>query len=635
MLQNITIGSRIGLGSTLVLVLALGVITPTVLNKIDGIVVEAERQALTRHYKTLISQIDQQGKMAETMAMFAARIPDLQDAMASNDRDTLARMLLPAFETLKKDYAVDQFQFHTPPATSMFRVHMPKKWGDDLSSFRHTVVRTNNDRATVFGLEKGVAGLGIRGVVPVFQGTRHLGSVEFGMSFGQPFFDNFKNSYDVEVALRTAENNGFKSFASTMGDSLLSADDMSTAMGGDAVIRHVELGGRPMAVYAGAVKDYAGKPIGVVEIAMDRGYFVGAMADARNTTLSIGAVALIIGALLALLISRTITRPLCEAARTMEDIAEGEGDLTRRLDAAGRNELARLASAFNRFTEKIQILVREVASATSQLHGASDSMNNITAETDRGIREQQSETDQVATAVNEMAATVQEVARSATNAAEAATTADHEADQGHTVVSDTIKVITALAGEVEQASTSMQRLEADSRDIGTVLDVIRGIAEQTNLLALNAAIEAARAGEQGRGFAVVADEVRVLAQRTQQSTQEIESMIEKLQQAAKDMARIMENGRVKAHETVAQAQHAGTALDSIAKAVSVISDMNVQIASAVEEQSAVAEEINKNIANISHIAEMSAEGAHQTSAASREIRRLATELDGLVTRFKV
>jgi methyl-accepting chemotaxis protein len=635
MLQNITIGSRIGLGTTLVLVLALGVITPTVLNKIDGIVVEAEKQALTRHYKTLTSQIEQQGKMAETMAMFTARIPDLQDAMASDDRDTLARMLVPAFETLKKDYAVNQFQFHTPPATSMFRVHMPKKWGDDLSSFRHTVVRTNNDRATVFGLEKGVAGLGIRGVVPVFQGARHLGSVEFGMSFGQPFFDNFKNSYDVEVALRTADANGFKSFASTMGDSLLSADEMSAAMGGDAVIRHMELGGRPMAVYAGAVKDYAGKPIGVVEIAMDRSNFVAAMADARNTTLGIGGVALIIGILLALLISRTITRPLCEAARTMEDIAEGEGDLTRRLDANGRNELARLASAFNRFTEKIQILVREVANATSQLHGASDSMNNITAETDRGIREQQSETDQVATAVNEMAATVQEVARSATNAAEAATTADHEADQGHNVVSDTIKVITALASEVEQASTSMQRLEADSRDIGTVLDVIRGIAEQTNLLALNAAIEAARAGEQGRGFAVVADEVRVLAQRTQQSTQEIESMIDKLQQAAKDMARVMENGRVKAHETVAQAQHAGTALDSIAKAVSVISDMNVQIASAVEEQSAVAEEINKNIANISHIAEMSAEGAHQTSAASREIRRLATELDGLVTRFKV
>lgn len=635
MLQNVTIGSRIGLGSTLVLILALAVITPTVIMKIDGIVAETEREALARHYKTLISKIDDQGKMAETMATFVAQIPDVQAAMANNDRERLSGMLLDSFQAMKKKYAVDQFQFHTPPATSMFRVHMPNKWGDDLSGFRHTVVRTNTERRAVFGLEKGVAGLGIRGVVPVFHQGHHLGSVEFGMSFGQPFFDAFKASYGVEVALRLAETNGFKSFASTMGESLLDTNEITAAMNGQEVIRRLELNGRPVAIYAGTVKDYAGKPIGVVELAMDRSYFVNAMANARNTTLAIGAIALALGALLAWLISRTITRPLHTAALTMEDIAEGEGDLTRRLNANGRNELARLASAFNRYTEKIQTLVREVASATKQLHSASARMNSITEETNQGIHQQQFETDQVATAVNEMAATIQEVARSATNAAEAANTADREANQGQHVVRDAIQVIATLAREVEQAATVMQRLEADSREIGTVLDVIRSIAEQTNLLALNAAIEAARAGEQGRGFAVVADEVRVLAQRTQKSTQEIETMIARLQKAAQDMALVMENSRLKAQETVGQATNAGAALDSIAQAVSVISDMNVQIASAVEEQSAVAEEINKNIENITHVAELSAERAHQTATASNEIRQLATELDGLVRRFKV
>ncbi|MEW6648491.1 MAG: methyl-accepting chemotaxis protein [Pseudomonadota bacterium] len=199
----------------------------------------------------------------------------------------------------------------------------------------------------------------------------------------------------------------------------------------------------------------------------------------------------------------------------------------------------------------------------------------------------------------------------------------------------TIRAINTLAGEVEQAASAMQQLESDSRNIGAVLDVIRGVAEQTNLLALNAAIEAARAGEQGRGFAVVADEVRVLAQRTQKSTQEIESMIGQLQEAAVAAARTMEKGRARAQETVTQARSAGESLDAIASAVGVISDMNTQIASAVEEQSAVAEELNKNISNISHIAEMSAEGSHQTAAASADIRRLADELEALVGRFKV
>ncbi len=637
MLNNIRIGTRIQLGSTLVLVLALAVIIPVVLAKINGIIGNNEQRSLNRHYQTMMNQLAAEGRMAETLAVLLARVPDFQQAMASGRRDRLGEMLLPAFEELKKNYAVVQMQYHLPPATTFFRVHKPEKFGDDLSSFRHTVVQTNAERKPVVGLESGVAGLGIRGVVPVFHDGKHIGSVETGMSFGQPFFDQFKAAYDVDIIFRLRQPDGsFKTFASTLGEAVLFGDaQLREAADGKPQVGRMELGETPVAIYANTILDYSGKSIGVVELAIDRSMFVAALNDARNTTILIGAVALVLGVLLSWLVARTITHPLCITVSTLQDIAEGEGDLTQRLDASGKDELARLADAFNRFTAKIQQLVQQVASATGQLHSSTDRMNAITTETERGINEQQSETDQVATAINEMAATVQEVARSAAAAADSAATADKQAVHGQQEVGQTIRDITALAGDVEQAASAMQQLETDSRNIGAVLDVIRGVAEQTNLLALNAAIEAARAGEQGRGFAVVADEVRVLAQRTQKSTQEIESMIGQLQEAAVAAARTMEKGRARAQETVNQARSAGESLDAIAAAVGVISDMNTQIASAVEEQSAVAEELNKNISNISRIAEMSAEGSHQTAAASGEIRRLADQLDSLVGRFKV
>jgi methyl-accepting chemotaxis protein len=637
MLNNIRIGTRIQLGSTLVLVLALAVIIPVVLAKINGIIGDNEQRSLNRHYQTLMNQIAAEGRLAETLAVVLAKVPDFQQAMASGQRERLGEMLLPAFAELKKNYAVVQMQYHLPPATTFFRVHMPNKFGDDLSSFRHTVIKTNAERVNVVGLESGVAGLGIRGVVPVFHQGQHIGSVETGMSFGQPFFDQFKAAYNVDIIFRLRQPDGsFKTFASTLGDATLFTDEqLRQALDGKQQVSRIELHDKPIAIYANTVLDYSGKPIGVVELAIDRSMFVAALNDARNTTILIGVIALILGLLLSWLVARTITRPLCVTVTTLQDIAEGEGDLTQRLDASGKDELSRLADAFNRFTAKIQQLVQQVASATGQLHNSTDRMNAITTETERGISEQQSETDQVATAINEMAATVQEVARSAAAAADSAATADKQAVHGQQEVGQTIRDITALAGDVEQAASAMQQLETDSRNIGAVLDVIRGVAEQTNLLALNAAIEAARAGEQGRGFAVVADEVRVLAQRTQKSTQEIESMIGQLQEAAVAAARTMEKGRARAQDTVNQARSAGESLDAIAAAVGVISDMNTQIASAVEEQSAVAEELNKNISNISRIAEMSAEGSHQTAAASGEIRNLADQLDSLVGRFKV
>jgi methyl-accepting chemotaxis protein len=307
-----------------------------------------------------------------------------------------------------------------------------------------------------------------------------------------------------------------------------------------------------------------------------------------------------------------------------------------RIEAATtQDETGQLQTATHKMAKELHGLISEVTGSTAQLSSAAEEMSVITEQSKRGVQQQQTEIDQIATAMHEMATTVQEVARNAAAAADAAHKADDEAKSGQRVVTQTVEAIDAVAHEVESAAEVIHKLAADSTSIGAVLDVIRGIAEQTNLLALNAAIEAARAGEQGRGFAVVADEVRTLATRTQESTQEIQKMIERLQTGAKSAVQVMEQGRGKAQVSVQQAARAGTSLDTIASAVGAISDMNAQIASAAEEQGAVAEEINRNIANIRQIANQTASGAEQTATASAELAKLAVHLQTHVGRFKV
>jgi methyl-accepting chemotaxis protein len=261
-------------------------------------------------------------------------------------------------------------------------------------------------------------------------------------------------------------------------------------------------------------------------------------------------------------------------------------------------------------------------------------MAAVTEQTSAGVSNQKQETEMVASAITEMTATVQEVASNAEGASRAAADADNEAKEGNQVVNSTVQAITALAREIEDSSAVIEKLKGDSENIGTVLDVIKGIAEQTNLLALNAAIEAARAGEQGRGFAVVADEVRTLAQRTQQSTAEIEGLIDALQGGAEQAVSVMTQSRDRAGATVEKAQHAGQSLSSITQAVETILQMNTQIATASEEQSAVSEEIQRNVVNIQTISEETSMGAEQTSSASAELARLGEQLQALVGQFK-
>ncbi|GFM88725.1 methyl-accepting chemotaxis protein [Pseudomonas cichorii] len=356
-------------------------------------------------------------------------------------------------------------------------------------------------------------------------------------------------------------------------------------------------------------------------------------SQARSLQLIGALVALLLGVFAAIIITRQITRPLQETLEVVNRIASG--DLSHTMVVTRRDELGVLQQGIQRMGTTLRELITGIRDGVTQIASAAEELSAVTEQTSAGVNSQKVETDQVATAMHEMSATVHEVARNAEQASVAASTADQEAREGDKVVGEAIHQIEKLAAEVLRSSDAMTVLEQESDKIGKVMDVIKAVAEQTNLLALNAAIEAARAGEAGRGFAVVADEVRGLAQRTQQSTEEIETLVAGLQNGTRQVSDIMLGSRSLTDSSVALTRKAGTSLESITRTVSSIQAMNQQIAAAAEQQSSVADEISRSILNVRDVSEQTAEASEETAASSVELARLGNQLQMMVSHFRV
>jgi methyl-accepting chemotaxis protein len=356
-------------------------------------------------------------------------------------------------------------------------------------------------------------------------------------------------------------------------------------------------------------------------------------AHAKNMLTLATVLATAFGLLAAWAITRQIIIPLNQTLAVAQRVASG--DLTQNLISQRRDELGQLQRAMQSMTQGLRELIGGISDGVTQIASAAEELSAVTEQTSAGVNNQKIETDQVATAMNEMAATVQEVARNAEEASEAAVAADQQAREGDKVVGEAIAQIERLAKEVGHSTEAMGELKRESDKIGSVLDVIKSVAQQTNLLALNAAIEAARAGEAGRGFAVVADEVRSLAQRTQKSTEEIEELIVGLQNGTQQVSTIMDNSRALTDSSVELTRRAGGSLESITRTVSAIQAMNQQIAAAAEQQSAVAEEINRSVLNVRDVSDQTSAASEETAASSVELARLGTHLQMLVGKFRV
>lgn len=356
------------------------------------------------------------------------------------------------------------------------------------------------------------------------------------------------------------------------------------------------------------------------------------VSSTRVLIIGFAIIAIIVALGINFWVLQSIRMPLAEVLRVMEKVSGG--DLREQVEVKSSDEIGKLSEGFNQLIQQLSGMLNEITSSSQQLSAAAEETSAISSQSHENINRQKEQTDMIATAMTEMTATVEEVASSAKNTSDEVSKADGDANEGQSIVQESIQSINGLSSKIQKAAEVIDKLDQYSTNIGSVLDVIRGIADQTNLLALNAAIEAARAGEQGRGFAVVADEVRSLASKTQESTSEIQEMIERLQSGTQEAVKVMKTSTAEAQNSVSETSKAGESLSKITQAVRVINDMSSHIASAANEQSTVSREMHENILHISQSADQTAQGASENLAASQEMASLAENLHKLVGRFR-
>jgi methyl-accepting chemotaxis protein len=636
MFDKLSLRAKFMLPISAVIIITGLVLASVNLNNMQTLIKNAEQAQLRSYMNALTNSIANESRLAEALSTLVANMPLVQEKLANNDRKALADLFFSGFNTMQKQYDVEQFQFHTLPATAYLRIHKPEKFGDDLSSFRFSVLDANKKIQAVRGLENGVAGLGIRGVVPIVTNqSKHLGSVEFGMSFGQPFFEQFKKQNGVEATLQWATPDSFKTLANTMSDGFLTNNELLVEVLGSNEPRWIQktINGISYSIIVQSIYDYSGTPIGAIEIAMNNTQNQLLLATTRNHALLISFIILMLGLWGSWLTANYFIRRIYAVTDSVNYIAQG--DLSHSIHLDGHDELAVLARATNSMRQQLRIMANTVSEHAHTVQKAAQEINIA-------VENQAATSSQMSSSVAEITSTMEELSASSTQIADHSKLVVDVANQAMTGSykgSEAMQVVLVRMEDIRndnQASLQeIMALGAKSKQISKIMALITNLADQTKLIAFNAALEASSAGEAGKRFSVVASEIRRLADSVTDSTDEIEAKINEIQDAISRLVITSEKGANGILAGTAASNNTAEHFNDIVSAANQTSTTAQQISLSTQQQKIASSQVVFALREIVGASAHTATAISKVARISNEMTHISEQLSQATQFFKL
>lgn len=633
MFDKLSLRAKFMLPISAVIIITGLVLASVNLNNMQTLIKNAEQAQLRSYMNALTNSIANESRLAEALSTLVANMPLVQEKLANNDRKALAELFVPGFDTMQKQYDVEQFQFHTLPASAYLRIHKPEKFGDDLSSFRFSVLDANKKIQAVRGLENGTAGLGIRGVVPIVTNqSKHLGSVEFGMSFGQPFFEQFKKQNGVDATLQWATSDSFKTLANTMSDGFLTSNALLVEVLGSNEPKWIQkiINGISYSIIVQSIYDYSGTPIGAIEIAMNNTQNQLLLATTRNHALLISFIILMLGLWGSWLTANYFIRRIHAVTDSVNYIAQG--DLSHSIHLDGHDELAALARATNSMRQQLRMMASTVSEHARTVQKAAQEINTA-------VESQAATSSQMSSSVAEITSTMEELSASSTQIADHSKLVVDVANQAMTGSykgSEAMQVVLVRMEDIRndnQASLQeIMALGAKSKQISKIMSLITNLADQTKLIAFNAALEASSAGEAGKRFSVVASEIRRLADSVTDSTDEIEAKINEIQDAISRLVITSEKGANGILAGTAASNNTAERFNDIVSAVNQTSTTAQQISLSTQQQKIASSQVVFALREIVGASAHTATAITKVAQISNEMTHISEQLS-LATQF--